>query len=863
MVKPEKSVSKSTYRAILGVEKERDELSGLYIRDRYFDPDKKEKGNEFLWYILDFFTMSLVLTGLFLLVTSGFSLSAGAMSFLILQLIVLGTLVIFRNEWSNSHRFAVGLFLLITYFVVVFILQERIQSGAGQLLNHIIDTLNNSYKGELEMKGMFAAADDSVLVLLVVMAPIAFFLAASLFWINERLLSFVVVFPILILAGLCGAAKNTFALFTILIGMLLCITYTGTKRQRRMWGGKKKELFDVNRTRFLRIRFFTALVVLASAFIFSIPGYLLVRPFLSFSLTPMEKISSNVQNEFLNRMLTFLPNISAGQWNLKTETQGGGVSDGKIENTDGYLLDEIEDLKITISRKPAEAVILKGFVGSIYENGGWVGNSGTTFDGAAMNWNTDQNARIYIQNLPFLRTAYVENQSDLLGSGLSGADGNGEAEGTSNGTIPYVGEPISIQIERINANDEYTYVPYGTYLNAYYEVEDGDGSVKGQTETDDIYFFFDREDMEKVLSAWNSLEDTENVLDRVEDLYASFCEKQYLSVGMIDGEEALQEMIDQVKADNKWKLPEDIDEVTAWIRRYMVENYSYNITPKETPAGEDPLKYFAFESKEGNSVQFASLAVLMYRMFGVPARYVVGYEMPELLFVPQADGAYSAVAQGDNSQAFAEIYKKGIGWLPEDMTPGVIGTIEEVGPGGIPIEFAKDEDDGEETDKVNDKKDPEISQEKLPDVRNPIIERLSALTMGEIIAYLAGILAATALLVTAGIITAKLTHALGFSPILRKPKEERSLMVFQAIYRRLGRMGLEKEAGSDDEAFAQFYRKGLEKAGKPGVADAFEKAVDALYECCYGDVEAKEQDIVRLRKVLIEIYKVPKKYWKE
>ena len=37
---------------------------------------------------------------------------------------------------------------------------------------------------------------------------------------------------------------------------------------------------------------------------------------------------------------------------------------------------------------------------------------------------------------------------------------------------------VKIQVERLEADEDYTYVPYYTFLNDYYEIEGGDGAVK-------------------------------------------------------------------------------------------------------------------------------------------------------------------------------------------------------------------------------------------------------------------------------------------------------------------------------------------------------------------------------------------------
>lgn len=61
------------------------------------------------------------------------------------------------------------------------------------------------------------------------------------------------------------------------------------------------------------------------------------------------------------------------------------------------------------------------------------------------------------------------------------------------------------------------------------------------------------------------------------------------------------------------------------ILEYLTANASYTEMPKETrDDGEDFLRFF-LESGAGYSVHYATAAALMFRHYGIPARYVEGY----------------------------------------------------------------------------------------------------------------------------------------------------------------------------------------------------------------------------------------------
>lgn len=58
----------------------------------------------------------------------------------------------------------------------------------------------------------------------------------------------------------------------------------------------------------------------------------------------------------------------------------------------------------------------------------------------------------------------------------------------------------------------------------------------------------------------------------------------------------------------------------------------------------------------------------MYRIYGIPSRYAVGFRVTPDLFEEQEDGRYKAVLTDEQAHAWAEIYFDGEGWLPVETT---------------------------------------------------------------------------------------------------------------------------------------------------------------------------------------------------
>lgn len=549
----------------------------------------------------------------------------------------------------------------------------------------------------------------------------------------------------------------------------------------------------------------------------------------------MEEVSVKIQSSFLSKVMKVLPSLSAGKWNLNVEAVGGGVQDGNVKSDKGYLLDDVEDLNLKMNSKPVETLFLKGYIGTTYQNGNWKSNYGSTFDGAAMNWNTEGNPRLYIQNLPFLRTTFALKNTDSQNQAVKKA---------MNGITA---SQVELQVEKVHGNDKYTFVPYGAYLNDYYQVDSGDGAVTGQTSQQDQYYFYFRKDMKNVLKAWNSIENTSSVLDRTEESYQAYC-KSNREIPDIPGMDALQKKVDKAIAENRWKGIQDVDEITAWIRSYLSENYQYEKSPKTAPNGEDELEYFLFTSKKGNSVQFASAAVILYRMFGIPARYVVGYELPAALFTAQPDGTYTAVAQGNQSQAWAEVYEDGIGWTPKELTPGVIGTYEEAGPGAELIE-----PDTRKSDHTDTKKNPDTEQNR--NAGSSRTARILNLTIGQIVWFLLGCVIVVALICAAVFGTRSVCNTFGYSPTHKRDRLHRLLGVFRALFKRMKHLGLADDIDSQDEAFIEFGEKIFAKR-IPDACDQWKPLMHDLYASCYGDRIVTEKDIRAMRRFLLAAYGV-------
>lgn len=124
----------------------------------------------------------------------------------------------------------------------------------------------------------------------------------------------------------------------------------------------------------------------------------------------------------------------------------------------------------------------------------------------------------------------------------------------------------------------------------------------------------------------------------------------------------------------------DIVSFTSAVLPFFTTDYTYSLSPGQTPLGQDFVTYFLQESKTGYCVHFASAAVLLFRAAGFPARYAEG------LVAPPGDGASWQDLPDYRAHAWAEIYLSGYGWYPIDPTPNLRFDVPNTPPDAASLE---------------------------------------------------------------------------------------------------------------------------------------------------------------------------------
>ncbi len=331
--------------------------------------------------------------------------------------------------------------------------------------------------------------------------------------------------------------------------------------------------------------------------------------------------------------------------------ENGSVSRGNNYRSGGIALD------VAVDQEPTEDIYLRSYIGADYEGYRWTEADESAFYNRVSDLtagSTEEQIQVLYDNLYFMLNYgdMYEWVEMLVGRRLIREDAR------------------KIVVNRRQETPG-RYVPYYSFraVNAekYYQLEE-DQEV-------DTYFYFESADMD-VEMIKNSMDGLSDITAQTIPEYDQYVREHYLSVPgerlprlralcegnvpaygtPVSGEEAADE--DAV-----------IDAATALIRETLQTDTFYTRTPGSTPVNQDVIEYFLFESRRGYCMHYASAATLMYRMYGIPARYVTGYVAHPEDFERQADGTYAAALTDYRLHAWVEIYRENLGWTPVEMTP--------------------------------------------------------------------------------------------------------------------------------------------------------------------------------------------------
>lgn len=315
------------------------------------------------------------------------------------------------------------------------------------------------------------------------------------------------------------------------------------------------------------------------------------------------------------------------------EREDAALPEGDFSGFRERREDPVPGLIVTMDHP--ETLYLRGFTGAVFENGKW---------------------------LPLDAQALAENRDLLLWLNRNAFDPKAQF---LRAVAPETVFSNSVSIQNAGACSRYLYVPFNLGDNGFLEEQHLDpDSVDGKgLRTYAFESLLIQEDTLAQTLEYLRGSDSADVqrYRMAESAYREFVNEKYLQVSE-DVRELLGGYWDE--AASRYGEP---GAVTGQLAQAAAADFLSACFPEDGKEGKVPL---LLPELKGSSYQYATVAAMTLRHFGIPARYAEGYVVTKELA--------STVESGEGIQvdsscagAWVEVYHDGIGWIPMDMTPGM------------------------------------------------------------------------------------------------------------------------------------------------------------------------------------------------
>lgn len=324
------------------------------------------------------------------------------------------------------------------------------------------------------------------------------------------------------------------------------------------------------------------------------------------------------------------------------------LPEGELTNLGAYQPTNEAAMEVTMEHWTP--LYLRGFVAGNYTDTGW-----QSVDGTVLSENGE--------------TLYTLQESYFFASDqLSNAWQSVETEADN-----------SVSVRVLEACRENAYFPYGVGDITGDVLTASDLQGEGMSRPEDEAYTAQLYPVEESYLLQSTLQDVSTGKYRSgESAYRTWVYDEYLTIP----EDAYEVLT------RHFSVEEGITTVQAKreITQLLAQVLTYQETVLTDTGERDFLSYVLEVSKAGYSVHYATLATLLLRCCGIPARYVEGYLVTPSQAEALADGETLSLTQS-NAHAWTEYYLDGVGWLPFDATPGYTDIlVYELPQEGVPTQ---------------------------------------------------------------------------------------------------------------------------------------------------------------------------------
>ncbi|MGN0396654.1 MAG: transglutaminase family protein [Candidatus Fimimorpha sp.] len=679
------------------------ETSEIKFYETHSKSERKEAKSK-VSFLLAFLCLWMACFGTFYGVAATFGIIIPMQQYLAVSfLICLFWTVIFQIKRLFGIVFVIS---IIAYLYVFYAVWDRTTGGFAQIYNAVAKQINEYYQLQLGMVHIEKMMAGNIIWTL----SICSFLPAGIFAVGiikqkkPIIVALLEAFPIVLalIVGLVVPLIPSIAMAFALLGTLWLSNLSIKKKKVKKYVLITDSKLEKQTVTQVSLSFF--IVFLLSAIGAVGLGNHILEP----KLRTFDYIRENIQNSTMEDLWAEVTDIvtSKIEWLLPgTLIQSGGVSGGKLGNIEEWNNSNKVHLKVYSNETIPHYVYLKAYVGSHYENNEWKP----------------------LDNYPDFPASEIQSMGwDMLDSDH----------------YVYNGDVIQteITVDNVGASSLYSYVPYYSDVREF-ESNIPDATIKKQGRRSRIYparvvntALMLEESIYHLSSSsadWLSEEGefSQNQYEWYND-YNNWVYEQYLQLPEHGIEKILEDYGQEAEA---VKDREDIVFIKERVQEILEDHAVYSTKMGVTPDGEDFNEYFLYEQKKGVCMHFASAATILFRMFGVPARYVEGYIVPGIIAEKENEVLDS------HAHAWVEVWNGAVGWMPVEVTPGY-----ENEPTIVPAQSEAEKEENtefvsEEESSFEAEKSTEIQRETEAEEQNSIEERTEKYNSWTIVWSVAGV----------------------------------------------------------------------------------------------------------------------------
>ena len=112
-----------------------------------------------------------------------------------------------------------------------------------------------------------------------------------------------------------------------------------------------------------------------------------------------------------------------------------------------------------------------------------------------------------------------------------------------------------------------------------------------------------------------------------------------------------------------------IQKAAEEIQGFLKSKASYSLSLVPVSSNSNFLDEFLYQQHQGFCIHFATAGTLLFRMYGIPARYVSGYVVQPEDFHQKDNKNFTCNVKDSSAHAWTEIYIGNGIWVPVEVTP--------------------------------------------------------------------------------------------------------------------------------------------------------------------------------------------------